>query len=487
MANAHEHVVTYRRDLAAAKANLAMLKAQQGKHEEAVKLETEAESILGDLLDKFPNQDVYRSDMGKLLVNRGNARTRLKEFKKAEDDYLNAIQILESFKETGSDAEKLIYFDAVSNLASLFSRQKDRLDDSESLYRTAIEAMTRLDNPRSSRSRATAINNLGNVLMLKQERDGALELFREAAQIQAELVQTFPAVAVFKKELVRSRLGLGRALMRLAKDGAEAELLEAQAMGDELVASYRNRPEFKKELASVFDQLGAFYRKADAQKAREMYRRGLELRGELSVEFPANPQYAFQATAAEINFANFLRLSQDYPAAIGRYESVQNKLSEGNPNPKLIRAVTFGLGDALVKSGEYARALPCWEQLVKNEKDPAWHAFELQRAICLVRTGAISEGVEAAEAILNKKQDGVILYDVACCYSVAVTMSESGANRERYGKRAVELLGLAGEKEFFDDAMRKHAATDGDLDALRSRTDFKQLVDKYKIRDSVDF
>ncbi|MFN0128916.1 MAG: hypothetical protein ACKV19_19770 [Verrucomicrobiales bacterium] len=66
------------------------------------------------------------------------------------------------------------------------------------------------------------------------------------------------------------------------------------------------------------------------------------------------------------------------------------------------------------------------------------------------------------------------LYSAACIYAVASTTAEADA--AKYAARAVDLLRRAVEKGYRDAAQLQ---TDEDIDALRSRDDFKGLIREF--------
>jgi hypothetical protein len=78
------------------------------------------------------------------------------------------------------------------------------------------------------------------------------------------------------------------------------------------------------------------------------------------------------------------------------------------------------------------------------------------------------------------------LYNLACVYSLAaaaaqkdVALPPAGRARlaEQYAARAVSLLTRAHAAGYFRDRDKaKNLATDHDLDALRSREDFRELL-----------
>lgn len=479
----------YRRDLAEVLGNHAMLLSQRGRHKLAIEKESRANEILDALVTEFPEKVNFKLDHAGLLSNRGNKYARIGEFEKSELDHDQAIAILEALKNKSDDRRvRKNHAFALSNLAGLFTRQKERLNEAEKIYRQVIQELDELvetkTDPKLERRVAVERQNLGRILLRLKRNDEAITQFKEAIETQAALVKKYPTLAVHRRDLSLSRYGLGQAMNKFGIDGSNEELIKAKALTNELVSAFPARVEFKRDLANIFEQLGSHYRKTDKVKASEMYAKGLDLRSKIEDLDPQNVLYSDQSIAAEINFANYLRLSEEFEGAIERYQSVRKKLeNRENPSAKLVRVSLFGLGDSCVKAARYAEALDCWEQLVKNKKDPAFVVFQLQRAICSVRVGKVEQGIEIADEVLENDADpkGIIYYDVACCHAVAAKEDTDEGNKERYAKQAVELLKQAGQKDFFDKAMRAHAAKDVDLVVLHDRPDFKELCGQYDI------
>ncbi len=479
----------YRLDLAAVTANHAILLSQQGNHQEALDKENKAATLLDGLIQEFPENSVFKVEYASLLGNRGNAYARLGQPTKAEADYKKSIELYDSLSSPSDDAKlQKARAQAISFLAGLYAKQKDKLQESESRYREVIKQLAKLVSPTNAepefeRQLAIARQNLGRVLLAQDRKDDAIEQFREAVKTQVSLTNKYPALAAYRLELGRSRLSLGQALNQLGLAGGDEELQAAQALTGELVNAFPERIEFKSDLASVYDQLGTHYRTTSPTKARDMFQQGIDLRKKIQSLDPQNKVYADQAIAAEINFANFLRLSDDPDNAAQRYQAVLKELdSQESSAANLVRATVFGLGDSLVKAKRYDEALECWTRLAKNTDDPAWKTFELQRAICAVRTGKVDEGTQIAAAVLSQEEpDGLTCYDVGCCYAVGAQIEPDKTKADALAKQAVELLGRAGANNFFNDEMKKHASSDVDLQALRGREDFREICIQFGI------
>ncbi len=484
--------LSFRADLAAVSANYGFLLAQLGRHKEALAKENQAAELLQQLVEEFPDDEAYHLRYAKLLGNRANANMRLKQNTAAESDYQKAITTLESLIEQNDSPElQTTHATTLSNLASFYSRQKSKLADAEKLFQASIEQLSALptvdgNSAKIERELAREKQNLANVLFNQKRSDEAVELYESAINSQIGLANKYPSLALYQQDLGRSRAGLGRTLSVLGLAGAEDQLLEAKSIATELVGTFPDRVEFQKQLASIHDDLARLYRNSDTKKAKDMYQEGLRIREEIE-SIDESQVNADQAIASAINFANFLRKSKEYLEAIKTYETVLEKLDDQeDPPANLVRATLFGLGDSCVKSERYNRALQCWTRLTENDQDPNWQAFELQRAICLVRVGDVDEGVSAAEEMLKEAADpeanrGLLNYDIACCFAVAAKVETQKDKSEKHAVRAIELLYNAGFEKFFNQPMKEHAATDVDLDALREREDFKEFCKEFEI------
>ncbi len=109
------------------------------------------------------------------------------------------------------------------------------MNESVSLYNNVIEQLSQLiddqENISSSllpdlqRELAAGHRNAATVL-LKQKRAGeAAGHYRSAIESQVALTERYPALAVYKSDLSRSRLGLGQTLHTL-KDDPAGEIFE---------------------------------------------------------------------------------------------------------------------------------------------------------------------------------------------------------------------------------------------------------------------
>jgi hypothetical protein len=97
--------------------------------------------------------------------------------------------------------------------------------------------------------------------------------------------------------------------------------------------------------------------------------------------------------------------------------------------------------------------------------------YPVERTLLTTGREAVAEVNTLAEA---KDVNAPTLYDPACVYSLSSAAVKNDAKLvDRYATRAVELLRQAVAKGFKD---AEHLKKDTDLDPLRSRDDYKQLL-----------
>jgi hypothetical protein len=95
-----------------------------------------------------------------------------------------------------------------------------------------------------------------------------------------------------------------------------------------------------------------------------------------------------------------------------------------------------------------------------------------------VLAGKAAEAVAEAEALTkDRAAPGIALYNAACIYGLAAAAAREAGEREAYAAQALTLLRRAQAAGYFKERKRvEHMNQDTDLDALRSRDDFKRFI-----------
>ncbi|MCS7166589.1 MAG: protein kinase [Gemmatales bacterium] len=141
---------------------------------------------------------------------------------------------------------------------------------------------------------------------------------------------------------------------------------------------------------------------------------------------------------------------------------------------------------------QFAEAVRDWEEAIAYdwERLPNLRAY---RALCWARLGDIARAVAEAERLYRDSQKtGSLLYNLACVHAVVAEVlgqdqkfatTEPTRLRETHASQAVELLRQAADLGYFRVTNRlDYLQRDQDLQVLRSRDDFKRLVEKLQMQ-----
>ena len=128
-----------------------------------------------------------------------------------------------------------------------------------------------------------------------------------------------------------------------------------------------------------------------------------------------------------------------------------------------------------MRLGRYDGALKDWDRAI--EMDDGHHQLELRikRASNLLNVkDPVRATADAAAIAESSSSTAGDLYNAACVYSLCVQLSRDDATRaDVWGARAVVLIRQAVARGYKDIARIK---THTDLESLRSREDFQQLI-----------
>jgi tetratricopeptide (TPR) repeat protein len=308
-------------------------------------------------------------------------------------------------------------------------------------------------------ARASAYNNLGLVRTFRDQTPAALEDDRRAVEIWERLDREHPGDPEVQNGLAATFGNIGWLFsMRDRPTEALAAYERALAVRQKMARENPRVGQYQTELARLLTSLGSLYQTLDQPaQARQSHEQAVAIREKLVSDKPA-ANLQLDLAWSYTQFGNLVigtgradEASRLYQQALG----LATKLITTNPaNPEILytlSAVHGGMGRVHSKQGRPAEALP-----------------SLQEALATL--------AKISSTHLN------VLYDRACwlalCSSVvghgktSLTPAEQ-AERQKYGDRAMDALRQAiraGQFSVHD------LRTDSDLDALRSRDDFRKLL-----------
>jgi serine/threonine-protein kinase len=330
------------------------------------------------------------------------------------------------------------------------------------------------------------------VLLYGQGRRAEVEgPYRRAIALQEQLAAECPTVPDYRTELAISYHNLGNLLKVLRKwTDAEAAHRRALALRKQLATDSPTVPENRQYLAHSHTSLGTLLETLGKRSEAEgEYRQALALYEPLVADFPTVPEYAMDLGGGYCNYGQLL-CDRGEPAAslpwFAKGHAALRRVLDKEPRLVMarlwLRNVHMGRAEALDSLGRHAEAVTDWEQAhaLNDEKQrDGW--LRLQRSASLARAGQHVQATATVEGLLRPGHaDSATLYDAACVYAVAAAQAAKAApphtsslRAERYATRAVALLREAVQKGYKNVA---HMKKDADLDALRVRDDFQQLL-----------
>jgi serine/threonine-protein kinase len=425
-------------------------------------------------------------------------------------------------------AELAATFYRVARLTELINSNQDAL----AAHRQALALYEGLvhDQPDVARFQsdlAICCNDLGNLLSHLGERSEALTIHQRGLEIRERLAAANPHAARYQNELSKSHSNIGSIL----KDtGRKSEALQAYKKAAEInekaITASPITLEFASDLGTPFNTLATI----QSDLAREWYAMG-NLLGDMDqpaeairsyqksvtileqvvAEHPEVDQYQGLLASVEGTLAFRLRAARRFDEALGLYQKAAKTyelLVARNPAVVGYHSsqawVYSHTGGTLTESGRPTEGLP-WiqkarairERLVSEHPKEPW--YKLSLASTYLDLGRMPPQVLPAAEALDYLRRGEKLYtsvpstlvvdryDLACIRARMFPLIGHGeprlspsqqAERNRYEALAMETLReciAAGYKDF--ENMRR----DGDLDALRARTDFQQLIRDVKV------
>jgi serine/threonine protein kinase/predicted RNA polymerase sigma factor len=488
-------VPEYRQGLANGHNNLGLLLAGLGKRPEAEAHYRQALALQEKLAADFLTVPEYRSELTDSHNGLGILLQDLGKRPEAEAHYRQALALQEKLTADHPTVPKyrLSLARVHMNLGGLLMELGKR-PEAEAVYRRAIELSAQLaaDYPTVPEYRLYLAANragLGGLLYRLGKRPEAEAEYRQALALQEKLAADFPTVPEYRQDLAASHYSLGILLQDLGKrPEAEAEYRRALALQERLAADFPAVPTYRQDLASSHTNLGLLLN--DLRKwpeAEAETRRALALKERLVADFPTVPAYAVALGGSYCNVGVLLRDGgQPAPAlewfakAIGVLQQALDRTPDVTARQFLLNS-HWGRAVALSRLGRHAEAVQDWDRAIALDEGPMRLTYCLGRALTLAHAGEDSKATSAvAEVLRSGIPDAGLCYIAACVYAVAAAHAARAApahtsslRAEQHSRRAVALLRDAVARGFQNVADLKK---DPDLEPLRARADFQQLV-----------
>jgi serine/threonine-protein kinase len=323
--------------------------------------------------------------------------------------------------------------------------------------------------PRYPYKLAMSLNDLGNQQSRLGFTDEALLTQERSLAIRRQVAKENPSVPEYQKELGIGLMNCGDSQRRTGQAEAAIPLyLEARDVYVRLIREHRHVADYRYRLAGVFKGLGYIFENTGrTDEALSELGKALELLEGVVRDDPdsLNFQYSLAITSRWIGQIHQRRTSQ-HAAAIpyyGRAIKLLERLTSENPQVKTYPLeLAYGhcyLGQVLLEVGQQAEAL------------------DLSR-----KALALFDRID--------RENSADPYNLACIRSLCSEMVRSdekdatAIERSRHlADRAMEALRQAVAGGYHDVAWIEH---DADLDPLRSRNDYKALIEDLRVGRSIN-
>jgi tetratricopeptide (TPR) repeat protein len=217
----------------------------------------------------------------------------------------------------------------------------------------------------------------------------------------------------------------------------------------------------KESEAALLKALALYQRLADAQPTVialqiDLGRTYTNL-GVLAVR-TGKPQAALEFSAKVISLLKPLLGKRVYPKARG-----------------ILRDAHSVRASALERLKRHREAVKDWDRALELAEGKAHTWLRIQRAYALVWAGDLKAATAQAEDLAREpKAAAGTVYDAACVFALAGASAQKDTKQvEDYARRAVALLREAVRKGY---NKLDHIRRDSDLDSLRQRADFREVL-----------
>jgi serine/threonine-protein kinase len=501
-------------DLAGTYNGLGLFQSNSGDPAGAGASLERARAILKTLTEQKPEERKYRNLLAGVYSNIGDLQVSgLSQFTPALRSYQDAIFIQDKLaQEDPNDVQVqdflAMHYRGIANTCFYLKRWPECLDANQKSV-AVLEKLAR-QNPRVTRYQATLVQgyvNLAQVYIIRGQVDKGLELSQQGIERMERSLGEFP-------DEIEFHYSLASILQTLAEgQGAQEHFGEMAATLERAITHQRQAAEQAPDNAFYHQSLGRHYhdlgvarsRLGQAAKARESWQQAARVWDGYATAHPANVGYHHRLVDKLLGLAELASdagLPEDALAARRRALQVAEDLAHDQPDSVAFRGTlarsAATLGQSLMAQGRPEQALPPLRRAVEqqtvivnqrpNSAVERRHlaTAQLRLGVAQGKVGQSAEALEslrAARATLEQVsphgQDDS--YNLACVAAQICLLlrKDEPAQAEAEAARAVQALREAVAAGYRDAAQLE---MDADLEPLRARTEFQQLVTELKQR-----
>jgi eukaryotic-like serine/threonine-protein kinase len=467
--------------------NYGMVLERLGKSEAAKSAYQQAINIRNDIAKHDPEKPELQVE---LANSRNNLATWFKahrQYQEAREEHRHAIDIQSKLVKLHPD--NLIYQRSLTvsqhNLAALL-KDMNETREAEALYRDALKIRAMLvkqypENIIYQVDLALTQNNLGGLLSKQNESKEGLDLFLQSLAIRQNVAKQFPSIPDYQENLASSYESLG---MRMKLSGqmkeAKPNFRLAVDVRTKLVERNPDVPKYQSRLADSHNKFGDVLSEMDQHKeSKDEYQGALDIYQKLTKKFPIDVEYQFGLGYTYCNIGNYYLSTQEPKTSIIWYRKaidIQQQLFTQQPsninNQEFLGNSLQNRAKALMELKQYRDAISDFDRIIAMGPSGVKTIAQYNRALCHFFLENIPQAMPDLEAVIKLDQwNGTEWFGLALMYSLA--SAKVPDKKQEYGDRTIEQLRKAIQKGYRDVQGFK---TDPDLDPIRDRADFKQLL-----------
>lgn len=488
----------YHSDLARSHLNIGNQLGDRGKDVEAEEEFRSASEIFNRLTKDHPEETTNLSDLAAVHANLGNLFHRLGKVQETLDQYGSAVTLYEDLAgryPTESDYRKKFATIRTNLGAVLF--EAGELPKAADQYRQALSVREELASefPTIAEYRSELIqtnNNFAVLLAAARNPAEAEKYYGRSLELLPGLLEQSPGIPKYRALLASTYDNLGLVLGEQTRGDrrpleAEKQHRAAIVIWDELQAEFSDNPNYRGQAADCRNHLGLLLSKEGRIKeADELYIQALAVREEMAAKFPDKIEYQRSLAGGYCNLGNLVTARDELADGLKWFTKAVTLLEprvRSEPKDKMARQFLrnsyWSRAKVKDKLGQTAAATTDWDEAISLSPPREKVILKQFRADSRVRAGLVEEAIENIDAIDSLlKWPPSNRYNFACICAVASEKTDDDEKKKEYSDKAMNLL-RAAVRDGWKDA--KKIATDPDLDSLRDRDDFRELLDEMQL------
>jgi serine/threonine protein kinase/tetratricopeptide (TPR) repeat protein len=490
----------------------------------------QAVEIAQALLDAHPQSTAAQRDLALAYIRRGDARQKQGKTREAQDDYQKSMALRQRLADAGATPEAqrdlaLAYnkMGDVSRLLGDSPGARDYFQKQLDLIRPLAAAQP--NDREMQRDLSVAYERLGEVNLDLDQPAAARDAFQKDLDIAQKLADGDPDNVQAQLDLAISSQRLGDMSLRQGDSRAAGDLYQKSLdIRKKQVDADPQNPLLGQDLTISYERMGTLsLQRGETAASRAWYQKSLDLRQKLVDADRSNAQLQRDLFVSHHKVGKAALRQGDMEAARKAFAhalEITQKLAEADADNVLAQrdllVAHYQQGQCHEQDLAFAEAATCYghsldilgrlERAGKLKGQPLYvqwrREMEQAQAVCqaapqaiadldfvlkqrpelvtpllalriraLTRQGRLEEATATAEKGHDLAgKDANRLYDAACGFALCCSSKEPNA---KSAARAVAVLREAVEQGYKDVG---HIKADADLDALRDRDDFRDLL-----------